>query len=141
MNVNVTPVISALLFSITHFVSSNICTVFKRQQLDIARRWTRCTFEGFLVLEFANYKHLVKSNKLINNHVISISLFTLFFFPRNCMFYLNQSLHMQQPRKYCIRPTRADVFLTLKGNIAEHFQNSPSVQNPRLHRQRVTTHF
>lgn len=37
--------------------------------------------------------------------------------------------------------TRADVFLTLKGNIAEHFQNLPSVQNPRLSRQRVTTHF
>lgn len=62
MNANVTPVVSALLLSITHYISTNICTVFKWQQLDIARKWTRCTFEGFLVLAFANYKHLVKSN-------------------------------------------------------------------------------
>lgn len=95
INANVTAVVSALLLSITHYISANVCTVFKRQQSDIARKWTRCTLEDLsLVFAFANYKYLVKSNTLINEDIISISLFTLFF-SRNRMFYLKQSLHMQ----------------------------------------------
>ena len=49
INVNVIPAVSALLLSVTHYVSTNVCTVFKWQQLDVARKWTRCTFEDFLL--------------------------------------------------------------------------------------------
>lgn len=86
MNMNVVPVVSALLLSFTHCISTNVCTVFKRQQLDIARKWKRYTFEDFFFFAFANYNYLVKSNTLIKEHINSISFFTLFF-SRKCMFY------------------------------------------------------
>lgn len=120
INVNVIQVVSALLLSTTRYVTTNVCTVFKWQQIDIVRKWARCTFKDFsLGFVFANYKNLVKSNTLINKHIIRISFFILFFFSRNCMFYLKQSLHVQWPRKYNIRSFRSDkqehFFLTFKG--------------------------
>lgn len=119
INVNVIQVVSALLLSITCYITINVCTVFKWQQLDIVRKWARCVSEDFsLGFVFANCKNLVKSNTLINKHIIRISFFILFFFSRNCMFYSKQLLHMQWPWKYYIRSFRSDkkdhVFLTFK---------------------------
>lgn len=69
INVNVIQVVSALLLSITRYITTNVCSVFKWQQLDIVRKWARCTFEDFSFgFVFANYKNLVKSNTLINKH-------------------------------------------------------------------------
>lgn len=102
-----------------HHMLHYVCSVFKWQQLDIVRKWAGCTFDDFsLVFVFANYKNLVKSDTLINKHIIRISFFSLTFFSRNCMFYLKQFLDMQWPRKYYIRSFRSDkqehVFLTFK---------------------------
>lgn len=73
INGNVIPVVSALPLSITHYINTKVCIVFKWQQLGVARKWTRCSLEDFS-LGFA---------------------FALLFFSRNCMFYLKQLLHMQ----------------------------------------------
>lgn len=119
INVNVIQVVSALLLSITRYITTNVCSVFKWQQLDIVREWARCTFVDFsLVFVFANYKNLVKSDTPINKHIIRIPFFSLAFFSRNCTFYLKQRLHMQWPWKYYVRSFRSDkqehVSLTFK---------------------------
>lgn len=108
-NVNVIQVVGALLLSVTPYITTNVCTMFKWQQWDIVRKWARYTFEDFsLGFVFANYKNPVKCNTLINKHIIRISFFTLFFFSRKCMFYLKQLLHMQWPQKHYIRSFRSD---------------------------------
>lgn len=107
INVNVIQVVSALHLSTTCYITTNVCTVFKWQQ--IVRKWGRCTFEDFSCgFVFTNYENLVKSNTLITKHIIRISFFTQVFFSRNCMFDLKQLLHMQWPQKYYIRSFRSD---------------------------------
>lgn len=49
INANVILVVSALLLSTTRYVITNVCTVFKRQQIDIVTKWARYTFEDFFL--------------------------------------------------------------------------------------------
>lgn len=77
-NMSVIPLVSELLLSITHCISTNVYAVLKWQQL--ARKWTDVTLKTFF--SFANYNYFMKSNTLVKRHIISISLFTLFFFPK-----------------------------------------------------------
>lgn len=117
INVNVIQVVSALLLSITRYITTNVCSVFKWQQLDIENGQDVPLKISLLVLYLPIIRTLWRAIHWSTN-IIRISFFTLVFFSRNCMFCLKQSLHMQWPWKYYIRSFRCDkqehVFLTFK---------------------------
>lgn len=132
-------------FSVLHYISANVCTVFKWWQLDIARNWTKrylWRFSWFCICQIQILCEEQCTDQQIHHQYFP--LYSVLLFQKLYVLLKAITSHAiaTKIRYKAIQnwQTRGDVFLTLKSNIAEYFQNLPSVQNPRF-RQRVTIHF